>query len=47
MSPGYIESPFIKDGDSETKKGLGIEEVTGESLGGVLLWLLRNVIRKK
>ena len=43
MSPGDFESTFIKAGDSETKGGLTVEEVTGESLGRVLLWLRTNV----
>ena len=43
MSPG----DFIKAGDSETKERLTVEEARGESLGGSLLWLLRNVIGKK
>ena len=45
-SPGDFESTFIKAGDSKTKEGLKVEEVTGESLGGALLWLPRNVNRK-
>lgn len=32
-SPGDIENTFIKDGDSETKKGLRIEEATEGRLG--------------
>ena len=39
MSPGDLESTFVKAGDSETKEGLRIEEATGESGGGALLWL--------
>ena len=31
----------------ETNEGLGVEEGTGESLGGVLLWLPRKVIGKE
>ena len=35
---------FIKAGDSKIKEGLRVEKVTGDSLGGTLLWLPRNVI---
>ena len=37
MSPGDLESTFVKAGDSETKEGLRIEEVTRESLGRAAL----------
>ena len=47
MSPGDSESTFFRAWDSETKKGLRVEEVTGESLGSALLWLPRNVIGKE
>ena len=47
MSPGDFESVFIKAGDSETKGGLRVAGVTGESLGSPLLWLSRNVVGKK
>ena len=40
MSPGDCASTCIKAGDSEIKEGLRVEEGTGESLGGTLLWLL-------
>ena len=39
-SPSNVGSMFIKAGDSETKEGLRVEDATGESLGGALLWLL-------
>ena len=37
MSPIDFESAFIKAGDSETKEGLRVEEVAGESLGSIQL----------
>ena len=37
--PGDSESTFITAGDSGAKEGLRVEEATGESLGGALLWL--------
>ena len=37
----------MKAGDRETKAGLRIEEATGESPGGALLWLPRKVIGKE
>ena len=46
MSLGDFENLFIKVGDSETKEGLRVEGATGESLGGALLWLFSNIIRK-
>ena len=46
MSPGDFESMFIKAGDSDTKEGHRIEEVTAESPGSALLWLSRGVIGK-
>ena len=33
MNHGDFENMCIKAGDSETKEGLRVEEVTGESLG--------------
>ena len=45
MNPGDFVSTFIEAGDSETKKGLKVEEATGEILGELLLFL-RN-FRKK
>ena len=43
----YIEGGRVTaSGDSETKGRLRVEEVTGESLGG-LLWLLRKVVDRK
>ena len=36
MSPGDFDSVFIKAGDNETKEELRVEEVTGESQGGLL-----------
>ena len=41
--PGDLKSVFIKAGDSETKKGPGVEAL-GESIGGAGLWLPRNVL---
>ena len=46
-SRGDFESTFIKAGDSETKEELRIKKATGESLGGALCWLCRNVVGKK
>ena len=36
MNPGDFERTFIKAEDSAIKKGLSVEEVTGEGLGSVL-----------
>ena len=47
MSPGDLESTFAKVGDSETKERLTLEEATGESLGGALLWPPRNIAGKE
>ena len=33
MNPGDFENIFIEAGDSETKEGLRVEEVTRENLG--------------
>ena len=44
---GDFENTFTKAGDRETKEGFRIEGVTGESLGGALLWLPRRVIGKE
>ena len=38
---------FVKSGESKTEEELKVEEVTGESLDGALLWLPRKVIGKK
>ena len=43
MSPGDFERTFFMAGGSETKERRRAEEVTGESLGGALLWLPRKV----
>ena len=37
LSPGDVESIFIKVGDRKTKDGLRAEEATAESLGSALL----------
>ena len=42
-----FESVFVKAGDGETMEGLRVEEATGESLGGALLWISRNITEKK
>ena len=47
MRSGDVQSVFIKAGDSDTKEEPSIEEATGETLGGALLWLSRNFVRKK
>ena len=46
MSPGNFDSTFIEAGENETKERFRVEKVTGESLGGTLLWLPRGVIEK-
>ena len=46
-SPGDFWGMFIKAGDSETKEGDRVEEETGDSLGGALLWIPRNIIGQK
>lgn len=38
---------FIKVGDSEAKEGCRVQEATGESLGGALLCLSRNITGQK
>ncbi|KAF6131180.1 hypothetical protein HJG60_008050 [Phyllostomus discolor] len=45
--PGGFEILFVKAEDSERKEGLRVEEATGESPGGALLWLPRRVMGKK
>ena len=47
MNPADFESTFTEAGDSETKEGLRVEEVTGGSLGATWLWLPRNVTGKE
>ena len=42
-SSGDFESTFIKAGDSETKKELRVEEVTGGSLDGDMLGFLEKL----
>ena len=39
LCPGGFENMFIKAENSEPKEGLGVEDVTGMSLGSALLWL--------
>ena len=38
---------FVEAGGRKTKEALRVEEVTGESLGGGLLWLPGKVIGKE
>ena len=47
MNPADFESTFTEAGDSETKEGLRVEEVTGGSLGAAWLWLPINVTGKE
>ena len=47
MNPADFESTFTEAGDSETKEGLRVEEVTGGSLGAAWLCLPRNVTGKE